>query len=195
MGWYLLLRAPSLPELDALTRRVETTLDGMLAHPRGAAGAGGGFRACLPAGRDALGRSRNLDTSSLTTMFPFAPGALAMDGGVLYGIASGSRSPVVVDPFDPGLENANAVVATSGAGKSYFTKLLALRSLLTGVECLVIDPEGEHGAVRGRGRAAGAPRRPPATASTVRPPSPGRPTTLGPEWPEGHDSLAEPVAR
>ena len=78
-------------------------------------------------------------------MFPFAPGALAMDGGVLYGIASGSRSPVVVDPFDPGLENANAVVATSGAGKSYFTKLLALRSLLTGVECLVIDPEGEYG--------------------------------------------------
>jgi type IV secretory pathway VirB4 component len=81
-------------------------------------------------------------------MFPFAAGGVAMDGGVLYGTVPGSRSPVVVDPFDPGLDNANAVVvATSGAGKSYFTKLLALRCLAAGVDFLVIDPEGEYRAL------------------------------------------------
>ncbi|HET7767793.1 MAG TPA: DUF87 domain-containing protein, partial [Chloroflexota bacterium] len=41
--------------------------------------------------------------------------------------------------------NANtAVIATSGAGKSYFTKLVALRNLLFGVDCVVIDPEDEY---------------------------------------------------
>jgi type IV secretory pathway VirB4 component len=71
-----------------------------------------------------------------------------MQRGVLYGIAASSQAPVLIDPFDERLENANtAVFATSGAGKSYFTKLLALRSLLTGVDCLVLDPEDEYGAL------------------------------------------------
>jgi type IV secretory pathway VirB4 component len=36
------------------------------------------------------------------------------------------------------------VFAKSGAGKSYFTKLMALRNLLVGVDFLVIDPEDEY---------------------------------------------------
>src|SRR5581483_1254400 len=36
------------------------------------------------------------------------------------------------------------VFAKSGAGKSYFSKLLALRTLFTGVDFLVIDPEDEY---------------------------------------------------
>ena len=68
-----------------------------------------------------------------------------MERGVLYGIAKHNHSPVIFDPFDPSLENANAVVfAKSGAGKSYFTKLMALRNLLVGVDFLVIDPEDEY---------------------------------------------------
>src|SRR5439155_16248326 len=62
----------------------------------------------------------------------------------------GGQHPLAVlfDPFDPGLENANLVVfAKSGAGKSYFTKLMALRNLLAGVEFLVIDPEDEYRAL------------------------------------------------
>jgi type IV secretory pathway VirB4 component len=38
-------------------------------------------------------------------------------------------------------------MATPGAGKSYFVKLLALRSLLAGVDVLVVDPEGEYRAL------------------------------------------------
>jgi conjugal transfer ATP-binding protein TraC len=55
---------------------------------------------------------------------------------------------VLLDPFDRSLDNANlAVVAPAGAGKSFFCKLLALRQLINGTECLVIDPEGEYGGI------------------------------------------------
>ena len=70
-----------------------------------------------------------------------------MERGVLYGVATRSQSPVIVDPFDASLENANlAVFAMAGAGKSYFVKLMALRNLLAGVDFLVVDPEDEYGA-------------------------------------------------
>ncbi|HZR97750.1 MAG TPA: hypothetical protein VFE37_03530, partial [Chloroflexota bacterium] len=77
---YLLLRASSLPALDELTRRVEITLDGMLAHSRVAIlEQDAGFRSCLPEGSDALLVYRNLDTRSLATTFPFASSTLAME--------------------------------------------------------------------------------------------------------------------
>src|SRR5947207_2388690 len=121
---YVLLRASSQRGLDDLTRRVETTLDGMLAHSRVAIlEQERAFRACLPTGTDDLLVYRNLDTSSLVTTFPFTSSSLSMERGVLYGVASRSQSPVIIDPFDSSLENANlAVFAMAGAGKSYFVK-------------------------------------------------------------------------
>lgn len=148
---YVLLRATTLKALDDLTRRVESTLDGMLAHSRVAIlEQDRGFTACLPEGRDDLLVYRNLDTSSLVTTFPFTSGTLSMERGVLYGVASRTQSPVVVDPFDSGLENANmAVFAMAGAGKSYFVKLMALRNILAGVDFLIVDPEDEYRALCG----------------------------------------------
>jgi conjugal transfer ATP-binding protein TraC len=146
---YVLLRAGSQRVLDDLTRRVETTLDGMLAHSRVAIlEQERAFRACLPTGRDELLVYRNLDTGSLATTFPFTSGSLSMERGVLYGVATRSQSPVIVDPFDASLENANlAVFAMAGAGKSYFVKLMALRNLLAGVDFLIVDPENEYAGV------------------------------------------------
>jgi type IV secretory pathway VirB4 component len=146
---YVLLRAGSPRALDDLTRRIETTLDGMLAHSRVAIlEQERAFRACLPTGRDELLAYRNLDTTSLATTFPFRSGSLAMERGVLYGVATRSQTPVIIDPFDASLENANlAVFAMAGAGKSYFVKLMALRNLLAGVDFLVVDPEDEYGQV------------------------------------------------
>jgi type IV secretory pathway VirB4 component len=146
---YLLLRASSPRTLDDLTRRVESTLDGMLAQSRVAIlEQERGFRACLPQGTDELLVYRNLDTSSLVTTFPFTSSTLSMERGVLYGVATRSRTPVIVDPFDSSLENANlAVFAVAGAGKSFFVKLMALRNLLAGVDFLIVDPENEYRAV------------------------------------------------
>jgi type IV secretory pathway VirB4 component len=143
---YVLVRAPSQRVLDDLTQRVGTTLDGMLAHSRVAIlEQERAFRSCLPSARDELLTYRNLDTSSLATTFPFTSGSLSMERGVLYGVATRSQSPVIVDPFDASLENANlAVFAMAGAGKSYFVKLMAMRNLLAGVDFLVVDPEDEY---------------------------------------------------
>jgi len=110
---YVLLRAASLRVLDDLTRRVETTLDGMLAHSRVAVlEQERAFRACLPMASDELLAYRNLDTSSLATTFPFSSSSLSMERGVLYGVATRSQSPVIVDPFDASLENANLLACS-----------------------------------------------------------------------------------
>ncbi len=68
-----------------------------------------------------------------------------MERGVLYGVAAQSQSPIIIDPFDTSFLNYSlAVIAPAGSGKSYFTKLLALRHLVAGTEFLVIDPEDEY---------------------------------------------------
>src|SRR6266851_6334361 len=146
---YLLLRAPTRRALDEATRRVETQLDGLLAHSRVALfEQERGFRSCLPEGRDRLLVPRNLDTSSLAISLPLASSSLVMERGVLYGVAAQSQSPIIIDPFDTSFLNYSlAVIAPAGSGKSYFTKLLALRHLVAGTEFLVIDPEDEYRAV------------------------------------------------
>jgi type IV secretory pathway VirB4 component len=143
---YILVRARIRAELDALTRRVETLLDGMLAHSRRLRyQQEPGFRSCLPEGRDQLLVTRNLDTSTLAATLPFVGSSLSMERGVLYGISARTQSPIIVDPFDDRFDNYHlAVMAPSGSGKSYFVKLLALRSLINGTDYLVIDPEDEY---------------------------------------------------
>jgi len=160
---YLLLRAKSPRELDELTRRVEEQLDALLAHSRGALWEQErGFVSCLPQAQDALLVPRNLDTSALAATLPFVGPSLAMDMGMLAGVAGAGQTPVLLDPFDRSLDNANQVViAPAGAGKSFFCKLLALRQLVNGTDCIVVDPEDEYrplaeavgGQVIGRGAA------------------------------------------
>jgi len=68
-----------------------------------------------------------------------------MERGVLYGIAKHNASPVIFDPFDQsGERQRRRLREVRLAGKSYFTKLMALRNLLFGVDFLVIDPEDEY---------------------------------------------------
>jgi type IV secretory pathway VirB4 component len=143
---YLRLAASSQRGLDEMTRRVETTLGGMMAQARPALYEMlPAFLSCLPAGQDHLGRFRNVDTTSLATMLPFTAGRLSMERGILYGIDARNRSLVIFDPFSQQLENANKVVfAKSGAGKSYACKVEALRALMLGIVYYVIDPEDEY---------------------------------------------------
>jgi hypothetical protein len=61
----------------------------------------------------------------------------------MYGINRHNGSLIIFDRFS--MENANTVVfAKSGAGKSYFVKLEALRSLVFGTEIMIIDVEEEY---------------------------------------------------
>ncbi|CAG0939839.1 partial Protein TraC, partial [Candidatus Brocadiaceae bacterium] len=100
------------------------------------------FQSCIPYGLDKIGMLRNLDTTAIATTFPFVSSELTQEKGVLYGVNLHNSSLVIFDRFS--LPNANSVVlASSGAGKSYAVKLEAVRSLMLGVDIIIIDPEKE----------------------------------------------------
>ena len=104
-----------------------------------------GLLSTLPLALNAVAEWRSLDTSSIARLFPFSPPDLDTRSGTLYGIDMRSCSPVVYDPWDGTHLNANtAVLARSGSGKSFSTKLGVLRGLCRGVTAYVIDPEGEY---------------------------------------------------
>jgi len=104
-----------------------------------------GLLATLPLGLNTVAVWRTLDTTSLALLYPFSPPDLDTRGGDLRGIDLRASSPVVYDPWDGTHLNANtAVLARSGSGKSFATKLGVLRGLCRGVVAYVIDPEGEY---------------------------------------------------
>nr|WP_232326570.1 ATP-binding protein [Microbispora sp. ATCC PTA-5024] len=100
----------------------------------------------LPLAFDNLAISRTFDTPALAAAFPFTSPDLTTELGptaVLYGANAASPSLVAWDRFAQPNHNS-AIIASSGAGKSYLAKLEALRSLYAGVEVAVIDPEDEY---------------------------------------------------
>lgn len=102
-----------------------------------------GFTSTLPLGIDELNIAFNMNSSPIASSFPFISSELTSDNGILYGINRHNNSLILFDRFS--LQNANMVVfATSGAGKSYAVKLEVLRSLMMGVDVIIIDPEMEY---------------------------------------------------
>ena len=103
------------------------------------------MRSLLPLNYNQLREYRAVDTSSLMTLFPVSPPDLDRRHGSLIGFDRRSQTPVIYDIFDGTFMNMNTcVLARSGAGKSFSTKLNMLRNLTQGVACYVIDPEGEY---------------------------------------------------
>ncbi len=101
------------------------------------------LRSILPTMQDKLQVHSKFNSSPLSSFFPFTSFDLTSDTGILYGINRHNSSLVLFDRFS--LTNYNSVTfATSGAGKSYTTKLEILRSLMFGAEVIVIDPEREY---------------------------------------------------
>ena len=141
---YVTMYAKNIEELEKISRNVISTFAAMNVTAKSATlQQEAAFISTQPLGSDKLYITRNMDTTSLATTFPFVTSELTMDRGIMYGLNMHNRSLVVFDRFE--LPNANSVVfATSGAGKSYFIKLEALRSLMLGTEIIVIDPEREY---------------------------------------------------
>lgn len=141
---YITIPAASVEELNNITKQVESVLGGMMLFTKPATlQMVEGFKATLPTFEDALGITRNMDTTSLATTFPFTSSELTSNEGVMYGLNEHNGSLVVFDRFN--LENANMLIfAKSGAGKSYAVKLETMRSLMLGVEVIVVDPENEY---------------------------------------------------
>ena len=143
-GLYVTLYADSLEELGFVQHKIETLFGQQMIFSKVASSQQEqGLNSTIPQMSDQLQIRRNMNTGAISTSFPFTSADLTQENGVLYGINMHNNGLVIFDRFS--LENANMVVfAKSGAGKSFTVKLEALRSMMTGCEVLIIDPENEY---------------------------------------------------
>ena len=147
MSLYITLYSDSLAELDAASKKLESTLSSLLILPKTATlQMEEGFKSTIPIAIDQLYITRNMDTTSLASTFPFTSATLTQDKGIMYGLNQQNDSLIVFDRFS--LENANEVVfGKSGSGKSFLIKLESMRQFMFGTEVIIIDPEGEYEAI------------------------------------------------
>ena len=143
-GIYITVYAQDEKTLSDISQGIEAILEAQMVFSKPAIlRMDQGFISTRPLGMDTLDIANNLNTSPLSTTFPFVSSDLSSNEGVLYGINRHNNSLVLFDRFK--MENANMVVfAKSGAGKSYTIKLEVLRAMMFGTSVIIIDPENEY---------------------------------------------------
>ena len=144
VGLYVTIYADNEAELDKIESEIKSILESKLIYVKPALfQQEQGFRSTLPICSDELGVHSKLNSTPLSSVFPFVSFDLTSDRGILYGINRHNSSLVLFDRFS--LENYNSITfAKSGSGKSYTTKLEILRTLMFDTEVIVIDPEREY---------------------------------------------------
>ncbi len=144
VGLYITIYGESDSELDKLESEVKSILEAKLVYVKPALfQQEQGFKTTIPIGTDDLKVYSKLNSSPLSSLFPFVSFDLTSDKGILYGINRHNSSLVLFDRFS--LENYNSITfAKSGSGKSYGTKLEILRTLMFDTDVIVIDPEKEY---------------------------------------------------
>ncbi len=143
-GVYVTIYADSLEQLNKLEEKLNSLFEARLIYAKPAVFQQlDGFISTLPLNSDKLLVHTPFNSSPISSLFPFVSVDLTSDEGILYGINRHNNTLVIFDRFS--LENANSVVfAKAGAGKSYACKLEILRSMMMGVDVLIIDPENEY---------------------------------------------------
>ncbi len=144
VGVYITIYEASIEALDKAESEIKSMLESRLVYVKPALfQQEQGFKSVLPIGDDVLNVNSKLNSSPLSSIFPFVSFDLTSDKGILYGVNRHNASLVLFDRFS--LENYNSVVfAKSGSGKSYAMKLEILRTLMFDTEVIVIDPEREY---------------------------------------------------
>lgn len=144
VGLYITIYADSELELDKAESEIKSILEAKLVYVKPALfQQEQGYKSTLPLGNDLLEVHSKLNSSPLSSLFPFTSFDLTSDKGILYGINRHNSSLVLFDRFS--LENYNSIIfAKAGSGKSYATKLEILRTLMFDASVMVIDPEKEY---------------------------------------------------
>ncbi len=104
------------------------------------------FKSNLPLNMNKITRKHTFDRGSMATVFPFVNAEAGMDTGIPIGVNVQTGLPLLFDNFNHSLTNYNMIIfGKSGSGKSVTIKTIMARSaILTGVENLVLDAEGEY---------------------------------------------------
>ena len=144
VGLYITIYADNEAELSKLETEIKSILDAKLVYLKPALfQQEEGFKSTIPIGDDLLRINQKLNSEPLSSLFPFVSFDLTSDKGILYGVNRHNSGLVIFDRFS--LPNYNSIIfATSGAGKSYATKLEILRTLMFDTEVIIIDPEKEY---------------------------------------------------
>ncbi len=144
VGLYLTIYADNEADLYKIENEIKSILESKLIYFKPALfQQDDGFRSIIPLEDDKLQIYQKLNSEPLSSFFPFVSFDLTSDKGILYGVNRHNSSLVIFDRFS--LDNYNSIIfATSGAGKSYATKLEIIRSLMFDTEVIVIDPEREY---------------------------------------------------
>jgi len=144
IGIYLAIQGKDEEELIDVETTIRSVLEARLIYVKPASyQQKEGFISCAPYGLDKLLIHTPMNTGPISSVFPFVSFDLSSNEGVLYGVNRHNSSLILFDRFS--LENPNEVIfGKAGGGKSYTIKLEILRSLMQGVDVIVIDPENEY---------------------------------------------------
>ncbi len=144
VGLYITIYANSDKELFKVENEIRSQLESQMIYLKPALfQQEQGFITGIPLGIDNLHIPTKLNTGPLSSFFPFISSELTDNKGILYGVNRQNAGLVLFDRYS--MPNYNSVIfATSGAGKSYATKLEILRTLMFETEVIVIDPESEY---------------------------------------------------
>jgi len=142
---YVNARAGSKQELELLTKKIESELNSVMIIPKVPfLKMQQAIQSIVPVLKDKLNVSRNIPSRALSACFPFTSSFLDLqEDGVMFALNKDNNIPIILDVWK--LYNQNGlIISTSGAGKSFFSKLYIIRNLLKGVKTTVIDPQGEY---------------------------------------------------
>ena len=144
LGIYIMVYADTVEELNKTETEIKSILESKLVYMRPTLFQQlDGLKTVFPFGTDKLEINSKMNSSPISSVFPFVSFDLSSDKGILYGINRHNNSLVLFDRFS--LENYNSVIfAKAGAGKSYAAKLEILRTLMFDTQVMVIDPEREY---------------------------------------------------
>ena len=148
---YISIYADSIKELEYYLNKIEG-----IAQSKGMQTRRANFRqeetflSCLPLMENNSSikeaTRRNILTSGLLATYPFISSTIFDQDGIFIGTNIYNNSLVFIDRYNSSkYKNANiCIFGTSGAGKSFYTKLLILRYKLLGIKQYIIDPEREY---------------------------------------------------
>lgn len=144
VGLYITIYADSEDALYKLESELRSTLESQIIYIKPALfEQDKGFHTTSPIADDQLLIDAKLNSGPASSMFPFISSELSDNKGIMYGINRHTNGLILFDRFS--LPNYNSVTfATSGAGKSFATKLEILRTMMFDTDVIVIDPEREY---------------------------------------------------
>jgi conjugal transfer ATP-binding protein TraC len=144
VGLYITIHANNDMELFKLENEIRSMLESKMVYMKPSLfQQDDGVKTVFPLGTDMLNVTQKLNSGPVSSFFPFISSELTDNKGILYGINRQNAGMIIFDRYS--MPNYNSVIfATSGAGKSYATKLEILRTLMFDTEVIIIDPEREY---------------------------------------------------